>query len=133
MLKLVFLINRNRPFATLHTINYPRARDNSSRHLSDIIHELVHVRQYEAVGSFYMWEALRAQWQWGNMAYDYGSWQGLVNGKNRGWHLSDYCREQQAAIAEDYYGLVLCSEIDISPEIKEAYEFFMQELKLGQL
>ena len=62
------------------------------------VHELTHVAQYELVGAIYMPEAIRAQ----NSAagYDYGD---LTMAWAAGRRFSDFNREQQASICEDFY------------------------------
>ncbi len=133
LLNIVFLFNRKRPFVTFHTINYSRPRDNSRKHLADIIHELTHVYQFELVGTIYLWEALRAQWKWKGKAYDYGTWQELIIKRNQGWHFRDYCREQQAKMAEVYYRDILSADTPISDNERQAYEPFIHELRHGDL
>ena len=60
LLRLIFRFNRLRAFTTFHTINLPRSGGHSRWHLDIVVHELVHVYQFEHVGSLYIWEALRA-------------------------------------------------------------------------
>jgi len=128
LLRLIFRFNRRRPFVTFHTINFHKPRDNSSEHLRTMVHELTHVFQFEVIGSIYLWQALRVQWAERDKAYEYGGWKGLAANRNKGWHFRDYCREQQAQIAQDYYIKLLAQD----PHL-QAYEPFINELRNGEL
>lgn len=135
LLKLIPWLHKNRPFVTFHTINLIKPRDNSKVHLARIVHELTHVYQFELVGSIYLWQALRVQWAEGNRAYKYGDWKSLETKQGQGWHFRDYCREQQAQIAQDYYIKILAAEEPVpedNPE-RKAYESFIYELRNGEL
>ncbi len=48
-------------FAVFHTINLPATGRHARDHLDIVLHELVHVYQYERAGSRYFAEALLAQ------------------------------------------------------------------------
>ena len=61
VLKLIFKFNGNRAFTSFHTINLPSSGKQSRQNLDIVVHELVHVYQFETVGSIYIWQALRAQ------------------------------------------------------------------------
>ena len=135
ILKLTPWLHKRRPFVVFHTINFHKPRDNSKKHLSTMVHELTHVYQFEVVGSIYLWQALRVQWAEGGNAYKYGDWQGLKAKSDVGWHFRDYCREQQGQIAQDYYRDILAAE-ELPPEDdpeRKAYEFFINELRNGEL
>ena len=132
LLKITPCLHNNRPFVMFHTINLPPKRyPNDTRlPLDQMVHELVHVYQFNIVGSIYMWEALRAQWAWGNGAYKYGNWQGLKEQRNSGKHFSDYGREQQAAIVQYYYKDVVKEGLldsENMTEASEAYRHFVNE------
>jgi hypothetical protein len=77
---------------TMHIIHAPGAMSPSLA-----VHELTHVGQYELVGAVYMPQALHAQ---GGAGYDYGD---LTAARSSGKKFSDFNREQQASICEDYY------------------------------
>jgi hypothetical protein len=117
-----FRMNRNRAFATWHTINIPASRISD---LSLLVHELTHVYQYERVGSLYIGQGLWAQHTFGRKAYDYGGVDGLAEGRATGKCLYDYNREQQCQIAQDY--VVLLHEDGDT----EAYSPFIHELRHG--
>ncbi|MGB3714969.1 MAG: hypothetical protein WA996_11125 [Candidatus Promineifilaceae bacterium] len=117
-----FRMNRNRAFATWHTINLPASKASN---ISLMVHELTHVYQYEKVGSLYISQGLWAQFRFGRQAYDYGGADGLLAGRAAGKRLNDYNREQQSQIAQDYISL-LQNDRDI-----EAYSPFIRELQGG--
>ena len=117
-----FRMNRNRAFATWHTINLPASKASD---ISLLVHELTHVYQYERVGSLYIGQGLWAQFRLGRQAYEYGGADGLLAGRAAGKRLNDYNREQQSQIAQDYISL-LQNDCDT-----EAYNPFIRELQRG--
>ncbi len=117
-----FRMNRNRAFATWHTINLPASKASD---ISLMVHELTHVYQYERVGSLYISQGLWAQFRFGRQAYDYGGADGLLAGRAAGKRFNDYNREQQSQIAQDYIAL-LQNDCDT-----EAYSPFIRELQSG--
>jgi hypothetical protein len=130
LLNIIFKLNRNRAFTTFHTINFSKADNHSRSRLDIIVHELVHVHQFELVGSIYIWQALRAQRTEG---YDYGGWQQLKEDWSNGKHFYDYNREQQGRIAQDYYNDVIAGELLAEDPISRAYKPFIDELRNGNL
>jgi len=143
LFKLTPWLHKNRPFVTFHTINLVKPRDKLQNRLKTIVHELTHVYQFELAGSIYLWQALRVQWKEHDNAYNYGKgyhvgerWKGLKDKRVKGWHFRDYCREQQAKIAEDYYWYIIENKL-LKPEDKaeasKAYTFYIDELKNGKL
>ena len=122
--QLVFRLNNYRAFATWHTINIPAERMNN---LPLIVHELAHVYQYERVGSVYIGQGLGVQLRYGSKAYDYGGADGLTTWLSAGRHYSDYNREQQGQIAQDY-----CQRI-LDDQNTAAYEPLINELRMGAL
>ncbi len=133
LLKLTSWLHKNRGFVTFHTINFHKPRDNSSKHIEIMVHELTHVFQFEVIGSIYLWQALRVQWKEGKKAYEYGGWKGLAANRNKGWHFRDYCREQQGRIAQDYYSEVIEKERSAEAPRRQAFEPFINELRNGEL
>ena len=100
MVKLGMWINRifdptagPRAVTTMHIIQAPKTLD-----LETTVHELTHVAQYQKIGAVYMPQALHAQGT--AMGYDYGN---LAQARTDGKHFTDFNREQQAQICEDYY------------------------------
>jgi hypothetical protein len=124
LLRTIFKSNKNRAFATWHTINMPPEREKS---MSLLVHELTHTRQYERAGSVYISQGLGVQRRLGKKAYDYGGPDGLHKHLAAGKRYCDYNREQQGQIAQDYCALVEAGEDTV------AYEPFIQELRQGLL
>ena len=130
LLTLIFKINGKRAFTTFHTVNLPSTGSHSRPHLDLLTHELVHVRQFEHVGSVYIWQALRAQRTDG---YGYGGPEQLTEDRNNGKHFRDYNREQQGQIAQDYYRNVVERALPELDATRQAYEPFIDELRRGDL
>ena len=130
LLTLIFKANGNRAFTTFHTINLPDTGSHSRSHVDLLIHELVHVRQFEKVGSVYIWQALRAQKTNG---YGYGGPEQLTVDRSNEKHFRDYNREQQGQIAQDYYKSVVEQLLPESNARRQAYEPFIDELRQGDL
>ncbi len=130
LLWLIFKFNKSRAFATFHTINIPGSDASSNSRLDVFVHELTHVYQFELIGSIYIWQALRAQWSNG---YRYGGWRQLAKDWKKGKHFSDYNREQQGQIAQDYYRKVVAKGLAAANPIYQAYEPFINELRNGKL
>jgi hypothetical protein len=120
----VFRLNNDRAFATWHTINLPESRRSS---LPLLVHELTHTYQYERVGSIYIGQGLWAQHQFGRKAYDYGGPRGLAASRSAGKRYSEYNREQQGQIAQDFCTLMRAGR-DTG-----VYEPFIAELRAGDL
>ncbi len=66
-----------------------------------LVHEMVHVYQYQRFGSMYIGRALNAQ-HFGE-GYEYGSSTGLYKAMITGKRFKDFNFEQQGQIMEDYY------------------------------
>jgi hypothetical protein len=118
----IFKTNGGRAFATWHTINLPEASQNN---IPLLVHELVHTYQYEQCGSVYIGQGLGAQIRCGRKAYDYGGSRGLSADYAAGKRYSDYNREQQGQIAQDYCSLWL------NEQNTSAYEPFIEDLRTG--
>jgi hypothetical protein len=128
ILSVIFKFNRNRAFTLFHTINFPKKSWCSRAELDMIVHEMVHVFQFEKIGCLYIPQALRAQMREG---YDYGGWQQLENDWAVGKHFHDYNREQQGKIAQDYYNLVISTTLPDDDRVSLAYQPFIDELRNG--
>ncbi len=124
ILSLIFKRNRERAFSTFHTVNLPSRGEHSRENLDILLHELVHVLQYERAGSRYFAEALLAQHEEG---YGYGGSAGLLEARGHGKRLRNFNREQQAQIVQDYY-MHLRHGWDTG-----AFETFIAELRAGRL
>jgi hypothetical protein len=123
---LLSLWNRlvsERAFTTFHTVNLPHNGPHARENLDILVHELVHVYQYERVGSVYGPESLYAQRTSG---YRYGGPEGLRQAWADGKHFGAFNREQQAQIVQDYY-LQLCHGWDTTD-----YEPFIAEMRAGK-
>ncbi len=70
-----------------------------------LIHELMHIWQYQHLGSVYIPRALSAQFT--KEGYNYGGVNALYHAVQQGKKLLDFNYEQQADIIEDYYRLLL--------------------------
>ena len=114
-------------YVSFYTINSWGTMRNDT-----LIHELVHVWQYERFGALYIAKALLAQRAEG---YDYGGWTELAQVSRAGGKLSAFNFEQQADIVMAYYRLQnghpprwgTATLQDISE-----YEYFIDQLvKLG--
>jgi hypothetical protein len=92
-----------------------------------LIHELVHVWQYQRLGSVYIPRALRAQRS--AMGYNYGGLSALQAAK----HLDEFNLEQQADIVMDYYYLSCGERPYWAPEAQALhltlYETFIQQMR----
>jgi hypothetical protein len=123
LLGLWYRLKGARAFATFYTVNLPRTGPHARENLDILIHELVHVFQYERLGSVYGVESLYAQRTDG---YNYGGVEGLRQARAEGRHFCAFNREQQASIVQDYY-LQLCHGWDPTE-----YEPFIAEMRAGQ-
>lgn len=124
VLKWVFALNGQRAFATFHTLNLPEKGRHQRDNIDIVVHEIVHVYQYERAGSRYFAEALLGQHEDG---YNYEGTEGLKAALTQGKRLRDFNREQQAQIAQDYFAATR-GRADLSP-----YEPFIRELREGAL
>jgi len=130
VLRLIFKINGRRAFTLFHTINLPASGGHSRGNLDLLVHEMVHVYQFETVGSVYIWQALRAQKTNG---YSYGGPDQLAKDRKNGKRFSDYNREQQGQIAQDYYNRVLTSAPPENDPARLAFQPFIDDLQAGIL
>ena len=83
-------------YVSFYCINSWGKMDNSL-----LIHELMHVWQYQKMGIVYIPRALKAQRS--PEGYDYGGAQGLEAARLAGRSLRSFNLEQQADIISDYY------------------------------
>lgn len=77
--------------------------------LAWMIHELVHVWQFERLGGAALWRLLRLHLRRGVDPYEYGGAAGLTTDAAPK-SLSDFTLEQQAEIAHDYYARLASGE-----------------------
>jgi hypothetical protein len=135
LLSLAFKVNGGRAFTTFRILNLPKEGDHSRSHMPLLVHELVHVYQFERVGSRYITQALRAQRTegYGYDGYGYDGWVGLNDARAAGKRYRDYNREQQAQIAQDYYRDVLEPDRPADDPVSQAYEPYITELRNADL
>jgi hypothetical protein len=91
-----------------------------------IVHELVHIHQYQKYGSVYLYRALQAQMS--RYTYDYGGTERLFRGIEKGKTLYDYNFEQQASIIEDYYRQNNQFTLFFSPSKNNILEKYFKDL-----
>ena len=130
LLPLYFMINRNRATTLFHTILLPSKGRHTRGHLDLFVHELVHVYQFEKVGSLYIWQAIVAQM---GVGYRYGGLDGLEERRKDGQTFSDFNREQQGQVAQDYYHDVLEKNLASNSRERLAFQPFIEELQQGKL
>lgn len=128
----VFKINGQLAFTSWYTINLPRpspdfpaAHTRANRAL--LVHELVHVYQYENVGSRYMTEAIYELVRTKRDCYQYGGGPGLVEAAQSAKAYRHFNREQQAQIVQDFY-----SKRERG-EAVEAYYPYVAQCRKGEL
>jgi hypothetical protein len=124
LLNLIFRHNRGRAFTTFHTINLPTFGPHRRANFAILLHELVHVYQYERTGGLYIAEAIYAQQTAG---YDYGGPNDLLICLANGICYRNFNREQQAQLVQDYY------ERQAAGLPVAAYEAFIEEMRQGQI
>ena len=61
VMTVVFKINGDREMTLFRTISLPAKGHHSRGHLKLLVHEMVHVKQFEKGGSVYLAQAVRAQ------------------------------------------------------------------------
>ena len=130
VMALVFKLNGDRAMTLFHTINLPAKGRHSQGRLKLLVHETMHVKQFEKVGSVHLSQALRAQKTEG---YKYGGWHGLAEKLPGGKRFSDCNREQEGHIAQDYYDDVLTADPPSTDERKQAFEPYISDLQAGIL
>ena len=138
LLSAVFRRNGNRAFTLFHTVNLPQTGAHTRSNVAILVHELLHVFQYERCGSAYIPQALYAQQR--GEGYDYGRSNGLVDAQAHGKRFCDFNREQQGQIIQDYYALLhLAAEAEDAGRAAEVrgmlacYEPFVQQARSGDL
>lgn len=131
VLRLIFKLNKNRALTIFRTINLPAEGHHSRGNLDLFVHEMVHVYQFEKIGSLYIWQALAAQQS--KEGYRYGGWEKLAEDRQNGRRFSSYNREQQGQIAQDYYDDVLTPNLPPDSPARLAFQPFIDDLQAGAL
>lgn len=111
ILNAIFRYNGGLAFATWYTIHLPggenrvgeRGGGNGRQNLSLLIHELTHIFQYHHVGTRYLGEAIYYLITTRRDCYQYGGFAGLSACWQQGKKFSQFNREQQAQIIQDYF------------------------------
>ncbi|MBK9735296.1 MAG: hypothetical protein IPO92_10145 [Saprospiraceae bacterium] len=91
-----------------------------------LIHEMVHIWQYQHFGCIYIARAIKAQRS--KEGYDYGGIANLYKVMLRGGSLLEFNFEQQADIIEDYFRICL-THSDTAPMNKTIYNYFVAQLR----
>ncbi len=124
LLNLIFRRNTGRAFTTFHTINLPTFGPHQRANFAILLHELVHVYQYERTGGLYIAEAIYAQ---NTAGYDYGRPEDLLLCSVAGGCYRNFNREQQAQLVQDYY------ERQVAGLPVAVYEPFIAEMRQGRI
>jgi hypothetical protein len=95
-----------------------------------LIHELMHIWQYQHFGSMYIGRAILAQRS--KQGYDYGGVENLYKVMIGQGSLLSFNFEQQADIIEDYYRLMKNPTL-AQPMVLHIYKYFADQLKTGHL
>lgn len=90
-----------------------------------LIHELMHVWQFQHFGSVYISRAISAQRSY--PVYDYGGVTNLYKGMLNGKKITDFNFEQQAEIMEDYY-VLLSSPQPYNGFYEMVYRYYYEQL-----
>lgn len=107
-------------YVTFFTIRYKR-----KIYMPILIHELMHVWQFQQFGSVYISKALKAQKS--KEGYNYGGAENLYHGMMTGQTLTSFNFEQQAEIIEDYYRLT--RRASLSPLESGVYAYYVGILR----
>lgn len=128
-LHLVFALNGGRAFTSFHTINIPSGGAHGRSHMDIMVHELMHVMQYERVGTLYLGQAIHAQL---TVGYSYGGAQGLRDRRAAGGRFADLNREQQGQVAQDFYRDFVAPGVTSGADY-DAYRPYIDDLQAGRL
>lgn len=101
-------------YVTLNMVHFDQSISDSI-----LLHEMMHVYQYQRYGVVYAFRALAAQRS--EEKYDYGGAMGLFDAMVQGKRLDEFNFEQQAQIVEDYYCVFIERNMDCPPLFKSAY------------
>jgi hypothetical protein len=95
-----------------------------------LIHELMHIWQYQKIGLVYIPRALRAYHSEEN--YNYGGWTALKKVRNANGTIWSFNLEQQADLVADYFRLLNGQQPiwgDAGLEQLSEYAYFVEQLK----
>ncbi|MBK8054309.1 MAG: hypothetical protein IPK35_13850 [Saprospiraceae bacterium] len=108
-------------YVSFNTINYYQKIKKEI-----LVHELVHIWQYQIYGSVYIGRAFKAQKS--KEGYDYGGIENLYKVMLNKGRLMDFNFEQQAEIVEDYYRMIKNPAI-AHPMLQSVYRYFVDDIK----
>lgn len=108
-------------FVSFNTIHYSKTIPTSV-----LMHELVHVWQYQKFGSVYIYRALKAQKKF--ECYDYGGPENLYSEMLANKKFVDFNFEQQGKIFEDYCRLRESQDLD-QPLVMASFEYFVSQVR----
>ncbi|MDF1698912.1 MAG: hypothetical protein P1U56_23865 [Saprospiraceae bacterium] len=91
-----------------------------------LVHELVHVWQYQKFGSVYIFRALKAQKSM--VGYDYGGLEALYHRMLDNFVFTEFNFEQQGEIFEDYCRLQESNET-VNPLWLASFEYFIEQVR----
>jgi hypothetical protein len=104
-------------FVSFNIINYyGRIKDET------LIHELVHVYQFQKFGFVYVYRALKAQFS--KEGYDYGGIDGLVQALKKKKKYFEFNFEQQASIIEHYFIITQDESLRTNENLVSLYRHF---------
>ena len=129
LLNILMKINGSRAFTLYNVINLPTHGHNTRASVDLLVHELVHVYQFQRTGTFILAKALRAQ----KSREGPGGWEQLKQDWETGKRFRHYDVEEQGRIAQGYYTTVIQEELAVTDPIRLAYEPFINELKAGDI
>ncbi|MEE9439768.1 MAG: hypothetical protein V3V14_12255, partial [Saprospiraceae bacterium] len=112
---------RAQAFVTFHTIHY-----NNEIPKEIFIHELVHIWQYQQMGSVYIYRALKAQKS--KEGYDYGGVEGLYNAMLSHKRFIDFNFEQQGEIFEDFCKIQNIEALFQNQMVMATYQYFIGQV-----
>ena len=96
-----------------------------------LIHELVHVWQFQQLGGAYISRALRAQRS--KEGYNYGGVEALRSSKENSGKIKDFNLEQQAEIISDYFAIREGFKPSWGKATKSdipVYDYFLSQVKI---
>jgi len=103
-------------FHCFFPVNLPHPPEQSSEmsyiSVAWLLHELVHVWQFQRMGWRYLLLALAAHLREGANVYDFGGEAGLLRCRRQGWKLQSFNLEQQAAIVQSAYHHACAGQLD---------------------
>lgn len=110
----------NIAFVSFHTIHF-----HNGISLPTLVHEIIHIWQYERYGSPYIIRSLLAQRS--KEGYNYGGVLGLIKAAENGDKIEDFNYEQMGDIVKDAY--IIQNRVEVPQKVKESYAHFTDLLR----